>query len=138
MKSIVFKKNEGFNVSILTAFINKNYPLLKNGLWELSFDKPIRTNLENKTFHGWLRIISEETGQDQRTLYQYYCEKFIPLSCSYYKDGRFCSGGTSTLTTKQFAVFLTEIKAEVQTELGIELPTSDQKSFDEFYSEYCK
>ena len=137
MKPLAFEKSDKFDIQTLHKFIDRQFPLLANGFWELSFGKPNRTLLENRTLWGWLRLISEETGQDQQTLYQYYSEKFNPSGCSYYRDGKFCSGGTSKLNTKQFAQFLTEIKADVACELGINLPTSTDEAFDEFYKQYC-
>lgn len=136
MKSIVFEKKL-CDIQTLHNFIDKQFPLLANGYWELSFGKPNRTLLENRTLWGWLRIISEETGQDQQSLYQYYTEKFNISECTYKKDGTFASGGTSKLNTKQFAQLLNEIKADVNCELGIILPTSEDAGFDEFYKNYC-
>ena len=137
-KSITFEKSELFDIQTLHKFIDRQFPLLSKGFWELSFGKPNRTLLENQTFWGWIRIISEETGQDQKALYQYFTEKFNPLGCTYFSDGRFASGGTSKLNTKQFAQMLTEIKAEVASEFGINLPTSKDAGFDEFYKNYCR
>jgi len=140
MKNLPFDKKQGEPVDIrrLTAFLTLNVPLLANGLWQLVIEKPNRTDLENRTFWGWLRLISEETGNDQQTLYKHYCEQFNPQGCTYFKDGKFSRGGTSELNTKQFAQFLTEIKADVSVELGIVLPTSEDASFNEFYSIYIK
>ena len=138
MKSITFEKSEMFNIQTLHKFIDGQFPLLSKGFWELSFSKPKRTDLENRTFWGWLRIISEETGNDQQTLFKLYCERFNPEGCTYFQDGRFSRGGTSELNTKQFAQMLTEMKADVSSELGITLPTSEDAGFDEFYSQYCR
>lgn len=137
MKSITFEKSEMFDIQTLHKFIDRQFPLLSKGFWELYFGKPNRTLLENKTFWGWIRLISEDTGQDQKSLYQYYTEKFNPLGCLYDKDGEFKSGGTSNLNTKQFAQMLTEMKADVSAEHGIILPTSKDAGFDEFYKYYC-
>jgi hypothetical protein len=135
MKSITFEKP--CDIQILQRFIYRQFPLLPNGFWELSFGKPNRTMLENRTFWGWMRLISEETGNDQQSLYRYYTEKFNPAGCTYFKDGLFASGGTSKLNTKQFAQLLTEIQSDVNAELGIILPTSKDAGFDEFYKNYC-
>lgn len=126
------------NLEPLYAFIQRQIPLLKNGHWQITFEKPNRTDLENRTFWGWLRLISEETGNGQQDMYAYYCERFNPQGCTYFKDGKFSRGGTSELNTKQFAQFLTEIKADVSAELGIVLPTSEDASFNEFYEQYIK
>lgn len=140
MKNVAFEKKQGEPVDIrrLSAFLQSNVPLLANGLWQLVIEKPNRTDLENRTFWGWLRLISEETGNGQRDLYAYYCERFNPQRCTYFKDGRFSRGGTSDLNTKDFALLLTEIKADAASELGIVLPTSEDAAFDDFYESYIK
>jgi hypothetical protein len=40
------------------------------------------------------------------------------------------------MNTKRFARFLTEIQADVASELGITLPTREDANFREFYSLY--
>jgi len=136
-KSIPFEKKDGYNPDYLHKFIDREFPLLKNGLWELAFQKPKRTDLENKLFWAWIRCISDETGQDSQSLYQYYCEKFNPEGCTYFTNGKFSRGGTSELNTKAFASFLTEIQADVASVLGITLPTREDANFREFYEQYC-
>lgn len=139
-KQIPFEKkpSEPVDIRRLSAFMELNIPLLPNGLWQLEICKPNRTNLENRTLHGWLRLISESEGIDQRTLYEHYCEMFLPLGCSYFKNGKMDSGGTSKLNTKQFAQFLTEIQADVAAEYAIVLPTSEDEAFNDFYNSYIR
>lgn len=139
MKSIQFQiKDMDFPTQVVLAFVNREMPKLNDGLWECRFQKPKRTDQENKIFWVWINCISEETGQDKQSLYQYFCQMFIPESCTYRQNGTFASGGTSELNTKQFATFLTEIKAHVAAELGINLPNKEDESFMEFYNQYCK
>ena len=138
MKSIQFEKSETVPTKLLTDFVTRNVELLGRGKWQLTFEKPNRTDTENRTFWGWLRLISEETGNDQQALYKHYCEQFNPQGCTYFADGRFSRGGTSELNTKQFAQFLTEIKADVSAELGIILPTAEDAAFNDFYNQYVR
>lgn len=138
MKTYRFEKDENTTTKPLHDFIDRELPRLNNGHWQLVFSKPNRTDTENRTFWGWLKLMSDETGQDQRGLYKYFTEKYNTERCTYYPDGRFASGGTSELNTKDFARLLTEIKAEAASEFGIYLPTSKDEGFDEFYSTYCK
>lgn len=124
-------------IESILSFIRSNVPKLNDGLWEVRLQKPKRTDLENKCFWGWIKLVSNESGQDQQSLYQYFCQLFNAGKCTYRQDGTFASGGTSELNTKDFATFLTEIRAHVATELGIDLPTKDDESFKEFYNQYC-
>ena len=138
MKTYRFEKSATTTTKPLHDFIDREFPMLGFGHWQLEFVKPRRTDTENRTFHGWIRIISEDTGQSQSEVYQHLCEKFNPSGCTYFADGRFSRGGTSELNTKQFSVFLTEIKADIAAELGIILPTKEDEAFNEFYNQYCK
>lgn len=138
MKSLQFqiKDNYAPTESVL-SFVKANIATLNDGMWEVRFQKPKRTDTENRTFWGWIKLISNETGQSQSEIYQYLSEGFNPSKCTYRQDGTFASGGTSELNTKDFATFLTEIKAHVASELGINLPNKDEESFNEFYNQYC-
>lgn len=138
MKSIRFEKDEKTTTKYLHEFIERELPKLNNGHWQLAFSKPNRNTDQNALMWSWFSCMSYETGQDMWTLYQYFTEKYNPQGCTYFKDGRFSSGGTSDLNTKQFAQLLTEIKAEAASEFGIYLPTSKDIGFDDFYSTYCK
>lgn len=138
MKSRPFEKKDGdAPIDSILSFVRAEIQKLNNGLWEVCIQKPKKTYTEIKTFWGWMRILSDETGQDQRTLYQYYTEKFNTQGCTYRKDGTFASGGISDLNTKDFARMLTEIKADALVEFGTHLPTREEESFNEFYSTYC-
>ena len=137
-KQIRFEKSETYTNKGLHDFIDREFPLLKNGHWELAFQKPNRNNDQNALFWSWLRCISDETGQDSQSLYKYYCEKFNPEGCTYFTNGKFSRGGTSELNTKAFATFLTEIQADVSSELGIRLPTREDANFLEFYNQYFR
>jgi hypothetical protein len=138
MTSYPFTKKDGdAPTESILAFVRSAVTKLNDGLWEVRLQKPRRTDTENRTMWGWIRLLSDETGTDQQALYKYFTEKFNPSGCSYRKDGTFVSGGTSDLNTKDFARLLTEIKAEAMTEFNVYLPTREDESFNEFYSTYC-
>jgi len=138
MKSYPFTvKEDADPAESILQFIRREIPKLSPGLWECRLQKPKRNNDQNALFWGWIKLLSHETGNDQQTLYQYYCERFNPSKCTYRHGGAFASGGTSELNTKDFATFLTEIKADVAAEFGINLPTREEEAFKEFYEQYC-
>ena len=137
MKSFQFEKRQGETVNIqnLTAFLERQMPLLKNGHWQITIEKPTRNNDQNALFWVYLGCLSEGTGQAVWDVYTYICDKYNHEHCLYNAEGVFKSGGTSKLNTKQFADLITNTQVE-GAELGIVLLSKGDVNFEEFYNEY--
>jgi len=140
MKRRKFSKSNSYvPTDDLFGWLQKEISLLIFGEWEISIQKPKRNNDQNACFHGWIKCISQETGQPIKDLYQYYCEKYnsqYSENFTYYKSGVMESGATSKMKMNEFALFLTNIQAEVQTELGIRLPNRDDIYYSQFIDQY--
>lgn len=136
-KTLPFEKKQGEAVNImrLSAFLEINIPILPNGLWQLTIEKPIRNNEQNSLFWIYLGCLSEGTGQSVWDVYTYICEKYNRENCLYNKDGLFKSGGTSKLNTKSFAELITNTQVE-GAELGITLLSKGDRDFEAFFEEY--
>lgn len=133
------KSNISAPTEILCSWLESELKLLGFGEWEISIQKPKRNNDQNACLHGWIKCISQETGQPIKDLYQYYCEKYNSQYAeyfTYYKSGVMESGSTSKMKINEFALFLTNIQAEVQTELGIRLPNRDDIYYSQFIDQY--
>lgn len=115
---------------------------------ESGFDKPhliefkpfkkARSSSQNSLMWLWLRCIKDETGNDVDTLYEYFCEKYLPWSeKEIFGNGVRIVGGTSQLNTKEFDEFLENIRIEMLHEMNISLPNPDDRGWDEFYAKYC-
>jgi hypothetical protein len=121
-----FEKKDGNTPSDrIMAFVSREVERLKDGKWQVSIEKPQRTNDQNRLFWYWIRMLSYETGNDERELYQYFSERYNPQGCTYKRDGTFASGGTSDLNTKDYSLLLDQMQADVAAEQGIKLPTMD-------------
>lgn len=114
---------------------------------EVGFDQPhliefkpfrkTRSLPQNKLFWLWMRCIKDETGNDVDTLYEYFCEKYLPWSeKEVFGNGVRMVGGTSVLNTAEFTEFLENIRMEM-LHLNITLPNPDDQGWDEFYAKYC-
>lgn len=135
MKSIQFEKSDKLTVKVLTDFVERNVGLLPNGKWQLTFEKPRRNSDQNALMWVYLGCLSEGTGQNVWEIYQYITEKYNRENCLYDTNGKFQSGGTSKLNTKQFTDLVTNTQVE-GAELGITLLSKGDRNFEEFYNEY--
>jgi hypothetical protein len=138
MRTIVFKKID--DVIQDEAQIRKGFDAMlkssKNGQWEIAIGKPKRNVDQNALLWMWLNCLFEHTGTIQKDLYKYYCEKFLIQHCTYNSDGKFVSGGTSTIKMNVFANLLTSIQSDAAVELDCQLPTRDDLNFADFQNQY--
>ena len=114
---------------------------------EVGFDQPhliefkpfrkCRSLHQNKLMWMWFRCIRDETGTDVDTLYEYFCEKYLPWSeKEVFGNGVRMVGGTSALNTAEFTEFLENIRIKM-LHFNITLPNPDDQGWDEFYAKYC-
>jgi hypothetical protein len=101
----------------------------------IAIRKPKRTVDQNALMWMWFRCLSEDTKSEPAEFYQHYCEKYLPNRCVYVGN-KFKSGGTSTLTTKQFTEFLNKIQADAASEFRHTLPIPEDINWEEFYNQY--
>ena len=84
----------------------------------------------------WFNCLFEQTGTLQKDFYKHYCELFLIQHCTYDSNGKFKSGGTSTIKTNVFADFLTSIQVDALIEFECQLPTRDDLNFRQFQNQY--
>ena len=91
-----------------------------------------RTLPQNKLLWKWMKCVAEETGDDEDSLYQYFCQKYLPWRATIcFGEETNSSGGSSTLNTKEFTDFLDKISRQMQS-IGIYLPHPGDLGWDEF------
>lgn len=134
------------NVHKIVTTIEELREVVKS-IEESGFDKPhliefkpfrkARSLPQNRLFWMWMRCIKDETGNDVDTLYEYFCEKYLPWSeKELFGNGVRMVGGTSQLNTKEFDEFLENIRMEM-LHMNIILPNPNDQGWDEFYAKYC-
>jgi hypothetical protein len=124
--TLQFEKKDGvLPHDRILSFVNRELSRLKDGKWAITIDKPKRNNPQNRLFWAWVRMMANETGNDEREIYQYWGERYNPAGCTYRANGDFVSGGTSELKTNEFAAILDQIKADTAAEHGVKLPTME-------------
>lgn len=109
----------------------------KEYVFEVKPFKKNRSLKQNALMWMYFRCIKDETGNDVDTLYEYFCEKFLPWSeKELFGNCVRMVGGTSQLNTKEFDDFLENIRMEM-LHMNIILPNPDDQGWDEFYAKYC-
>lgn len=101
----------------------------------IAFRKPKRTIDQNALMWMWFRCLSEDTKSEPSEFYKEYSEKFLKERCKYVGK-KFKSGGTSTLTTKEFTEFLNKIQADAASEFRHTLPIPEDLNWEEFYNQF--
>ena len=75
MKFLCKKSNGKFTIE---KDFNGYTSRLKDGLYTIDINEIKRTTQQNRFYWLYLRIISEETGDDENNLHEYFKRKFLP------------------------------------------------------------
>jgi hypothetical protein len=84
----------------------------------------------------WFQCISNETGTPKDEIYMYYCKKFLMRTMSIGERMERIYMTSSKLNSEQMTAFLNQIQADAASELGITLPTPQDRYFEQFYQQY--
>ena len=111
---------------------------LRNGTYTVSIKRtPVKRTLsQNSLLWLWMKCIQAETGQLDRDIYAYYCEKFLRHPINFNGKEVWVVGGSSELTTAQMTDFMNKVQADAASELGITLPLPSDRFYQEFLNEY--
>lgn len=84
----------------------------------------------------WLKCIENETGTSKNDIYMYYCKKFLCKIVQLGEKVEKVYETSSMLNTVKMSEFMNKIQTDAASELGIILPTPDDKYFEEFYQQF--
>ena len=141
MKSLIVNKTRDSEIrmSDITCWLTQSFNTLTYGAWEIQIVKPKRSHDQNALFRMWVACISKETGNTIQEVYQYYCEKFNSKYAdkfTYDKHGTMVSGATSSMNVTEFKTFLNDVQADAASELGIILPSPEDRAWSVFTDQY--
>lgn len=114
------------------------FSTLSNGTYSITVKKvqEKRSIAQNDLMWMWLTCIENETGTPKDEVYMYYCKKFLMRTVSVGQKMERIYMTTSKLNTEQMSDFLNKLQADAQTELGITLPTPQDRFWEAFYADY--
>ena len=128
-KTISISKCRGtiLNLDAIHKQLDCMLQLSANGDYELSVSKrkSKRSLDQNALMWKWFSVIEDETGTSSQDIHDYYCKKFLKRIVSVGNRDEVVVSGTRNLNTAEMAEFLTKVQADVASELGIALPTSE-------------
>lgn len=135
-KQVTMKKQDGrltFDTELAYLFST-----LSNGTYTITVKKvqEKRSIAQNDLMWMWLTCIENETGTPKDEVYMYYCKKFLMRTVTMGQRQERVYMTTSKLNTEQMTEFLNKIQADAQTELGITLPTPQDRFWEAFYQDY--
>ncbi len=100
-----------------------------NGFYYVGLEKikKTRTDKQNRFYWAYLRILSEETGNEEETMHEYFKRVFLPPRFEKIKFGKKSGeiklpATTTTLSKLEFGEYLTKIEAMT----GISAPNPEE------------
>ena len=135
-KVVVMRKQDGrltFDVELPYLF-----SLLQNGTYTITVKRQSekRSIAQNDLMWMWMQCIENETGTPKDEVYMYYCKKFLMRTVSIGERMDRIYMTSSKLNSEQMTAFLNQIQADAASELGITLPTPQDRYFEQFYQDY--
>ena len=114
------------------------FSTLANGNYTITIKKAKekRSIPQNDLMWMWLACIERETGTPKDEVYMYYCKKFLMRTVTIGQKIECIYMTTSKLNTEQMTTFLNQLQADAETELGIRLPTPQDRFWEAFYQDY--
>ena len=114
------------------------FSTLANGTYTLTIKRASekRSISQNDLMWMWFQCISNETGTPKDEIYMYYCKKFLMRTMSIGERMERIYMTSSKLNSEQMTAFLNQIQADAASELGITLPTPQDRYFEQFYQQY--
>lgn len=111
---------------------------LRNGRYVVTIarEKEPRSIEQNALMWMWFTCIERETGTPRQDVHDYYCRKFLRKNIVWNGRTEVVAEGTSKQTKERMTVFLNQIQADAASEFGIQLPTPEDRYFEEFYQQY--
>jgi hypothetical protein len=135
-KTVTMRKQDGrltFDQELPYVF-----SLLANGTYNIIIKRASekRSIPQNDLLWMWLACIERETGTPKDDVYMYYCKKFLMKTIRVGNRDERIYTTSSKLTKEQMTMFLSEIRMDALTELGITLPQPEDRFFEQFYQQF--
>lgn len=104
---------------------------------DIKIVKKNRSLTANGLYWTWLTCMMAETGNDKHDLHKYLKQMFLPMEMiTIFGKTVHKSASTTKLNSMEFAKYMDKVQMFANTELGIILPTFDDRHFEEFYNEF--
>ena len=135
-KTVIMRKQEGrmtFDVELPYLFST-----LANGTYSITVKKvqEKRSIAQNDLMWMWMQCIENATGTPKDEVYMYYCKRFLMRTVNIGQRMERIYMTSSKLNSEQMTTFLNQIQADAASELGITLPTPQDRFFEQFYQDY--
>ena len=135
-KTVILTKKDGR--VMLDQELPYIFSTLSNGKYQITIKKVSekRSIAQNDLLWMWMACIENETGTPKDEVYMYYCKKFLMRTMTIGQKMERIYLTSSKLNTEQMTTFLNQIQDDALQELGITLPTPQDRFFEAFYADY--
>jgi hypothetical protein len=135
-KTVILTKKDGR--VMLDQELPYIFSTLSNGKYQITIKKVSekRSIAQNDLLWMWMACIENETGTPKDEVYMYYCKRFLMKTTTIGQKMERIYLTSSKLNTEQMTTFLNQIQADALQELGITLPTPQDRFFEAFYADY--
>jgi hypothetical protein len=135
-KTVILTKKDGR--VMLDQELPYIFSTLSNGKYQITIKKVSekRSIAQNDLLWMWMACIENETGTPKDEVYMYYCKRFLMKTTTIGQKMERIYITSSKLNTEQMTTFLNQIQADALQELGITLPTPQDRFFEAFYADY--
>lgn len=136
---IVKEKGNLANAEEFRRMFNARFSRLTNGTYEVKISRvrKKRTTDQNSLYWMWLRCVADETGNTTDDLHEYCKRKFLtPRAVEIAGEQMEVAPSTTKLDTAEMTTYLNGVQAWAASELGITLPTPEDRFYDDFEQEY--
>ena len=90
-----------------------------------------RSTEANNLYWRWVGIISSETGNDRETVHKFFARKFLGYDVKEFGSEKVAIvRSTANLDTGAFADYMTQVYTFALDELGIALPSPNEKLYE--------
>lgn len=89
-----------------------------------------RSSEANNLYWKWMSVISSETGNDRETCHKFFAKKFLGYDVREFGSEKIAVvRSTASLDSSQFSEYMDQVSAFASSELGIVLPSPDDKLY---------
>ena len=137
--TIIKEKGVLANSVEFKRMFNARFTRLANGTYEVTISRvrKKRTTDQNSLYWMWLKCVVDETGNDINDLHEYCKRKFLaPRVIEIAGERIEIAPSTTKLDTADMTTYLNSVQSWASSELGITLPSPEDRFYEDFETTY--
>lgn len=136
---LVKEKGNLANADEFKRMFNARFSRLANGNYTVAISRvrKKRTTDQNSLYWMWLKCVADETGNTTDDLHEWCKRKFLsPRVVEICGERAEIAPSTASLDTSDMTTYLNSVQAWAASELGITLPSPEDRYYEDFENNY--